>query len=68
VVDTDSLAVVDRWAGSHAFQSIARSPTGTMLYGLDGLLLVPLDLRSGVMSRALDTALRPVTILGVRAV
>src|SRR5207248_176250 len=47
VIDAQGLKVVDRWAGTRAFRSLAFSPDGSSVYGLDGAGLARIDARTG---------------------
>jgi hypothetical protein len=68
ILDADHLNVVERWAGSHRFQSVAFSTDGASIYGLETGGLVRIDARTGRAGDPLTSAVNAVAILGVRAV
>lgn len=67
VLDPGRMTVVDRWATTHVFRSLAVSADGTSIYGLDPSGLVRIDLRTGTVGKALPSPANPNAILGVRA-
>jgi hypothetical protein len=68
VLEADRLDVVERWATNHHFQSLAFSPDGASVYGLDSSGLVRIDARTGQAGQSLASPVNPTSILGVRAV
>jgi len=67
VLDADHLNVVERWAGSHAFRSLAFSADGASVFGLDRFGLVRIDPRTGHAGGSLPSPVNPVLILGMRS-